>query len=105
VNGELPIYLARHGETAWSPSGQHTGLTDIPLTTDGEGTELTGFGTLAEVDRDLFEWNYGEFEGRVPATGGSPGGPRRRVRRMHQTRNRGDIDLKQTADRKLLITE
>ena len=92
VSSELPIiYLARHGETAWSLSGQHTGLTDLPLTQDGEGTarrlaerlsgltfakvftsplrravrtcELAGFGTAAEVDRDLVEWNYGEFEG------------------------------------------
>ena len=89
---ELPIiYLARHGETAWSLSGQHTGLTDLPLTTAGELTathlaerlsgltfskvftsplrramrtcELAGFGDVAEIDRDLVEWNYGEFEG------------------------------------------
>ncbi len=86
------IYLARHGETAWSLSGQHTGLTDLPLTERGQrnaralGTrlkgltfatvltsplqraartcELAGFGTAAEVDRDLLEWNYGEYEGR-----------------------------------------
>lgn len=86
------IYLARHGETAWSLSGQHTGLTDLPLTERGERNarrlgkrlqgmtfakaftsplqraartcELAGFGTVAEVDRDLLEWNYGEYEGR-----------------------------------------
>jgi len=85
------IYLARHGETAWSLSGQHTGLTDLPLTTRGEcnarrlgerlkGVEfarvftsplrrakrtcdLAGFGSGAEVDHDLVEWNYGEYEG------------------------------------------
>ena len=89
----LPVvYLARHGETAWSASGQHTGLTDLPLTERGERNarrlgerlagmrfakvftsplqraartcELAGLGALAEVDRDLVEWNYGEYEGR-----------------------------------------
>ena len=88
----LPVvYLARHGETAWSISGQHTGLTDLPLTERGESNarrlgdrlkglrfdrvftsplqravrtcELAGFGGRAEVDRDLLEWNYGEYEG------------------------------------------
>ena len=86
------IYLARHGETAWSLSGQHTGLTDFPLTERGQrnaralgkrlqgltfATVLTsplqraaqtcalaGFGAAAEVDRDLLEWNYGDYEGR-----------------------------------------
>jgi broad specificity phosphatase PhoE len=86
------IYLARHGETAWSLSGQHTGLTDLPLTERGERNasrlgqrlrgstfarvftsplrraartcELAGFGTMAEVDVDLLEWNYGDYEGR-----------------------------------------
>jgi probable phosphoglycerate mutase len=86
------IYLARHGETAWSLSGQHTGLTDLGLTERGERNaralgkrlegltfsvvltsplqraartcELAGFGTAAKVDRDLLEWNYGEYEGR-----------------------------------------
>jgi probable phosphoglycerate mutase len=92
----LPIiYLARHGETAWSLTGQHTGLTDLPLTERGERNasrleqrlkglrfakvftsplqrarrtcELAGFGTLAEIDRDLLEWNYGAYEGRRTA--------------------------------------
>lgn len=88
----LPVtFLARHGETEWSLSGQHTGLTDKPLTERGEqvarglGTRLqglafakvftsplqraartcalAGFGAVAEIDRDLVEWDYGDFEG------------------------------------------
>ena len=94
MSTELPIvYLARHGETEWSLSGRHTGLTDVPLTPRGErnaqrlgdrlrGTkfakvlasplrratrtcELAGFGAVAEIDRDLLEWNYGAYEGRT----------------------------------------
>src|SRR6476619_3683774 len=85
------LYLARHGETVWSLSGQHTGLTDLPLTESGERNarllgerlagrsfakvftsplqramrtcELAGFASIAEVERDLVEWNYGEYEG------------------------------------------
>jgi len=85
------IYLARHGETIWSLTGQHTGVTDLPLTGRGERNavrlgerlaglifakvltsplqraartcELAGFGDVAEVDRDLVEWNYGDYEG------------------------------------------
>jgi probable phosphoglycerate mutase len=85
------IYLARHGETAWSLSGQHTGLTDLPLTERGERNarrlgerlsglafakvftsplqraahtcELAGFRSVAEVDTHLVEWNYGKYEG------------------------------------------
>ena len=89
----LPIvYLARHGETAWSLSGQHTGITDLPLTKRGERNarrlgerlrgisfaavftsplqravrtcELAGFGAVAERDDNLVEWNYGQYEGR-----------------------------------------
>jgi len=96
VNQVLPIvYLARHGETAWTLSGQHTGLTDLPLTERGERNarrlaerlrglsfakvltsplqrarrtcELAGFGAVAEIDRDLVEWNYGDYEGRRSA--------------------------------------
>jgi probable phosphoglycerate mutase len=92
----LPIvYLARHGETAWTLSGQHTGLTDLPLTERGERNarrlmerlrgvsftrvftsplqrakrtcELAGFGAMAGIDQDLVEWNYGEYEGRLTA--------------------------------------
>src|ERR1700680_1172324 len=88
----LPVvYLARHGETAWSLSGQHTGLTDLPLTSNGERNarrlgeclksitfakvfaspllraartcELAGFGSAAETDPDLVEWHYGQYEG------------------------------------------
>lgn len=86
------IYLARHGETAWSLTGQHTGTTDLPLTECGEENarrlgerlggetfkrvftspllrarrtcELSGYGNAAEVDPDLMEWNYGDYEGR-----------------------------------------
>jgi broad specificity phosphatase PhoE len=90
---EFPIvYLARHGETAWTLSGQHTGLTDLPLTERGERTarrlgerlkglafakvftsplqrahrtcQLAGFGAVAEIDPDLVEWDYGQYEGR-----------------------------------------
>ncbi|WP_428306581.1 histidine phosphatase family protein [Lacipirellula sp.] len=92
MSAKLPIiYLARHGQTAWSKSGQHTGLTDIPLLPEGEydaerlgarlqklefaavwtsplarasrTCELAGFGGVATVDRDLVEWDYGEYEG------------------------------------------
>jgi probable phosphoglycerate mutase len=91
LNGPQLVYLARHGETAWSLSGQHTGHTDLPLTERGECNarrlgerlkgldfarvftsplqrakrtcELAGFGQRAEVDPDLIEWDYGEYEG------------------------------------------
>ena len=93
MNEILPqVYLVRHGETAWSISGQHTGRTDIPLTERGEHAaqalrarlkdlsfakiltsplqrarrtaELAGFGQSAEADPDLMEWDYGDYEGR-----------------------------------------
>ena len=88
----LPVvYLARHGETAWTVTGQHTGRTNLPLTPNGERNarrlglrlqgmsfvkvftsplqrairtcELAGFGAVAEVDEDLVEWDYGRYEG------------------------------------------
>src|SRR6266567_3220316 len=86
------VYLARHGETAWSISGQHTGLSDLPLTERGERNArrlgerlkglaftkvltsplqratrtcgLAGFGRDSQVEPDLLEWNYGDYEGR-----------------------------------------
>ncbi len=87
------VYLVRHGETDWTISGQHTGLTDLPLTERGEREarqlagplrgltfasvlssplqraartcELAGFGKIASSDDDLVEWNYGDYEGRT----------------------------------------
>jgi probable phosphoglycerate mutase len=96
MSASLPqVYLARHGETAWTISGQHTGRTDIPLTPRGEANarglgerlkgesfelvyvsplsrarrtcELAGFGLQARPDDDLLEWNYGADEGRTTA--------------------------------------
>jgi probable phosphoglycerate mutase len=88
------IYLARHAETEWSITGQHTGLTDIPLTPRGEEharllgkrlagikvaavftsplqrahrtAQIAGFGS-AIVDADLVEWDYGQYEGMKTA--------------------------------------
>ena len=87
----LNLYLIRHGQTAWTLSGQHTGQTDLPLTKEGEGQarnlatvlggiefsviltsplkrarrtcELTGLSNRCEIEPDLVEWNYGEYEG------------------------------------------
>ena len=96
MSDALPVvHLARHGETAWTISRQHTGLTDLPLTVQGEveavrlgerleglrfaavftsplqrairTCELAGFGSVAEVEPDLLEWNYGVYEGRTSA--------------------------------------
>ncbi|MEP6672563.1 MAG: histidine phosphatase family protein [Chthoniobacter sp.] len=91
----LHVCLIRHGETAWSISGQHTGRTDLPLTTHGkeeartlgprlrdicftrvltsplhrarQTCELAGFDSVAEIEPDLAEWNYGDYEGRLSA--------------------------------------
>ena len=94
MSDSLPVvYLARHGETAWTISRQHTGTTDLPLTAQGEAEavrlrqrlegmkfaavlasplqravrtcELAGFGTAAEIEPDLREWDYGAYEGRT----------------------------------------
>lgn len=85
------VWLVRHGETAWTVTGQHTGRTDIPLTAHGEDEarklarrlqrtqfqavltsplqrahrtcELAGFAEVAQVDANLSEWDYGDYEG------------------------------------------
>ena len=114
MSSQRRVHLIRHGETEWSLSGQHTGTTDIPLTEKGrqvailwkpvlqeekfalvltsplrrarETCELAGLGDRAQIDPDLIEWNYGEYEGLTPQqihatrpgwmifTDGSPGG-------------------------------
>jgi broad specificity phosphatase PhoE len=89
------LWLIRHGETEWSLSGAHTGLTDLPLTANGElqataiarklsGQEfslvlasplqraletcrLAGYARAAEIDPNLLEWDYGEYEGLTSA--------------------------------------
>jgi broad specificity phosphatase PhoE len=112
--GPPRVHLVRHGATEWSVSGQHTGRTDIPLTAEGrrqaerlgarlarerfalvlvsplararETAEIAGFGDTAEVDPDLVEWDYGDYDGLTaveirrdrpgwtPWNGGFPGG-------------------------------
>ena len=87
------IVLVRHGETAWSRSGQHTGRTDIPLLDDGrrmaqalekplrewsfaavwtsplsrasQTCALSSHGTIAQPNPDLMEWDYGDYEGKT----------------------------------------
>jgi broad specificity phosphatase PhoE len=91
--GRLRIFVIRHGETEWSISGQHTGVTDIPLTERGEQEarelrpwlsriafahvfcsprqrarrthDLSGAPGAGAIDSDLAEWDYGEYEGRT----------------------------------------
>jgi probable phosphoglycerate mutase len=93
-NAAVNLFPIRHGETAWSLSGQHTGTTDIPLTDNGRRLaermrpvlakeafalvlvsplqrarrtcELAGLDNKATIDPDLVEWNYGEYEGLTP---------------------------------------
>jgi probable phosphoglycerate mutase len=91
--GSGQVWLVRHGSTEWSTSGRHTGRTDVPLTPDGERAAaalrpvLSGHrfalvlssplqrarhtaelaGQAPQVDDDLLEWNYGEYEGRTTA--------------------------------------
>ncbi|HWE23005.1 MAG TPA: histidine phosphatase family protein [Myxococcales bacterium] len=96
MKSALPVVcLARHGQTAWTESHQHTGVTDLPLTAAGETEavhlgerlagrsfaavftsplrrakrtcELAGFGRIAVVEPDLMEWDYGSYEGRTTA--------------------------------------
>jgi len=91
----MNICLVRHGETAWTLTGQHTGLTDLGLTAHGEDESralaprlralaftrvlvsprlrarqtcaLAGFGAASEIEPDLSEWDYGRYEGRTSA--------------------------------------
>ena len=88
----LRLYLIRHGETEWAITGQHTGLTDIPLTANGENEarelgkhllgiqfahvltsplkrawqtcELVGLDNVPKIEPDLAEWDYGDYEGK-----------------------------------------
>jgi probable phosphoglycerate mutase len=90
---DLEVVLVRHGETAWSRAGKHTGRTDVPLTEHGrlqaqavgaalrdrefalvlssplgralETCRLAGFGERAELRNELMEWDYGAYEGRT----------------------------------------
>jgi broad specificity phosphatase PhoE len=111
--GPGELWLVRHGETEWTATGQHTSHTDVPLTDTGreqatsvggvlagrpftvvlsspmaralDTCRLAGYGDKVEIDDDLKEWDYGEYEGRATADirteragwtvwAGSPGG-------------------------------
>jgi broad specificity phosphatase PhoE len=93
--GRHDLYVVRHGATGWSRNGRHTGRTDLPLLPEGEDqarttgalldgrtfalvltsplqrarrtAELAGYGDAAEIDEDLVEWDYGDYEGVTSA--------------------------------------
>jgi probable phosphoglycerate mutase len=95
IDSRPEIWLMRHGETAWTLSGAHTGRTDIPLTPAGERQaaeigrclagrrfalvltsplgraretcRLAGYGEVAQIDPNLHEWDYGAYEGHTSA--------------------------------------
>ena len=92
MSAPLRLFLVRHGETVWSITGQHTGVTDLALTAHGEEEaralaprlqtilfsrimtspllrarqtcQLAGIGANAQIEPDLVEWNYGDYEGK-----------------------------------------
>ena len=89
--GRHEVYVIRHGATEWSKNGRHTGTTDLPLLPEGVDQanatsavlahrpfalvltsplararatcELAGYADQAQIDPDLIEWNYGDYEG------------------------------------------
>jgi len=95
MNAPGEVWLIRHGETEWSRSGTHIGRTDVPLTKSGEERaaatgrylakrpfalvlssplkraletcRIAGYGDVAQVEPNLYEWDYGEYEGRTTA--------------------------------------
>ena len=92
---QIELWLIRHGETEWSLSGAHTSRSDIPLTSRGRGRatamqdylhrqefsvvltsprqraqetcRIAGYADVAQIDPNLSEWDYGEYEGRTTA--------------------------------------
>jgi len=94
-NPPLQLFVIRHGETEWALTGQHTGVSEIPLTAHGEDEaralaptfrglaftrvlvsprqrarrtcELAGLGAAAQTEPSLAEWGYGDYEGLTPA--------------------------------------